>query len=60
MSAYNGCTIRISFTPSRSGPCHASLVIADNAVDTPQIVPLSGYGGHPPGGARPAPLARTR
>jgi hypothetical protein len=47
MRTYNGCTIRISFTPSRSGPCHASLVITDNAVDTPQIVPLSGYGGRP-------------
>jgi hypothetical protein len=48
MSAYNGCTIRISFTPSQRGVCHANLVIADNAVDTPQIVPLSGYGGRPP------------
>jgi hypothetical protein len=48
MRAYNGCTIRISFTPSRSGLRRASLVIADNAVDAPQIVPLSGYGGRPP------------
>ena len=47
MSAYNGCTIRISFTPSRSGPRRASLVIADNGADTPQIVPLSGNGGRP-------------
>jgi hypothetical protein len=47
MSAYSGCTIRISFTPSRSGSRRASLVIADNAADTPQIVPLSGYGGRP-------------
>jgi hypothetical protein len=45
MRAYNGCTIRIRFTPSRSGPRRASLVIADNAADTPQIVPLSGNGG---------------
>jgi hypothetical protein len=47
MSTYNGCTIRISFTPSQSGARHASLVIADNAVDTPQVVPLSGNGGRP-------------
>jgi hypothetical protein len=47
MSAYNGCTIRIRFTPSRSGARRASLVIADNAADTPQIVPLSGNGGRP-------------
>jgi hypothetical protein len=47
LSAYNGCTIRIRFTPSRSGARRASLVIADNAADTPQIVPLSGNGGRP-------------
>jgi hypothetical protein len=47
MSAYNGCTIRVRFTPSRSGPRRASLVIADNAADTPQIVPLSGNGRRP-------------
>jgi hypothetical protein len=47
MRAYNGCTIRIRFTPSRSGPRRASLVIADNAADTPQIVPLSGNGRRP-------------
>jgi hypothetical protein len=45
MSTYNGCTITITFTPSQSGPRRASLVIADNAVDTPEIVPLSGNGG---------------
>jgi hypothetical protein len=47
VSAYNGCTIRVRFTPSRNGPRRASLVIADNAADTPQIVPLSGNGGLP-------------
>jgi hypothetical protein len=47
MRVYNGCTIRIRFTPSRSGLRRASLVIADNAADTPQIVPLSGNGGRP-------------
>jgi hypothetical protein len=47
MSAYNGCTIRIRFTPSRNGARRASLVIADNAADTPQIVPLSGNGRRP-------------
>ena len=44
MGAYNGCTIRIRFTPILDGARRASLVIADNAVDTPQIVPLSGNG----------------
>jgi hypothetical protein len=47
MSAYNGCMIRVRFTPSRNGPRRASLVIADNGADTPQIVPLSGNGGRP-------------
>jgi hypothetical protein len=47
MAVYNGCTIKISFTPSQSGLRRASLVIADNAVDTPQIVPLRGNGGRP-------------
>jgi hypothetical protein len=47
MSAYNGCTIRIRFTPGRSGARRASLVIADNAADTPQIVPLNGNGRRP-------------
>jgi hypothetical protein len=41
---YNGCTIRVSFMPSLGGPRRASLVIADNAVDSPQTVPLSGTG----------------
>jgi hypothetical protein len=44
ISVYNGCTIRVSFTPLLGGPRRASLVIADDAVDSPQIVPLSGTG----------------
>jgi len=40
------CKIVISFTPSASGSCSASLSIADNASASPQTVALSGTGTH--------------
>jgi hypothetical protein len=40
----NGCTIRITFTPTRRGSRHAWLTVKDNLGRTVQSVPLSGRG----------------
>jgi len=41
------CTVAITFTPAAGGRAAASLVIADNALDSPQTVTLSGAGDQP-------------
>jgi len=38
------CTINVQFTPSQIGTRAGTLTIADNASDSPQLVPLSGTG----------------
>ena len=38
------CTISVTFTPPSTGTFNATLSIADNAVGSPQSVPLSGTG----------------
>jgi len=38
------CTINVTFTPTISGAETADLSIADNAANSPQLVPLSGTG----------------
>ena len=43
--AVNGtCTIGVSFAPTAVGARSASLVLADNALDSPQSLPLAGTG----------------
>lgn len=41
------CTINITFTPAGTGTATDNLVITDNAVGSPQIVPLTGVGQAP-------------
>ena len=43
LGSYEGCTVAIRFTPLASGTRRATLVIRDNAVDSPQQVPLTGH-----------------
>ncbi len=38
------CVIDVRFTPSATGSLKSTLTITDNAVDSPQRVPLSGNG----------------
>jgi Abnormal spindle-like microcephaly-assoc'd, ASPM-SPD-2-Hydin/Lactonase, 7-bladed beta-propeller len=38
-----GCTPSVIFTPSDSGSRFATLVITDNAVNSPQLISLSGF-----------------
>ncbi len=38
------CTVSVSFTPSITGSISGALTIADNAVNTPQVLALSGTG----------------
>ncbi|MCI0722902.1 MAG: choice-of-anchor D domain-containing protein [Acidobacteria bacterium] len=38
------CTLRVTFRPTATGTRTATLVIADNAADSPQMVALSGLG----------------
>jgi Abnormal spindle-like microcephaly-assoc'd, ASPM-SPD-2-Hydin len=41
------CSISVTFTPSTSGNQSAQLVITDNAVGSPHLVPLVGIGADP-------------
>jgi hypothetical protein len=40
----SSCTINVTFTPDADGAAAASLMIADNATGSPQVVALSGTG----------------
>ena len=42
------CAINITFAPTATGPQQATVVITDNAPDSPQSVQLSGTGSAPP------------
>jgi hypothetical protein len=47
LASYDGCTVAVRFTPLASGTRRATLIIRDNAVDSPQQVPLTGHGRAP-------------
>jgi hypothetical protein len=38
------CKMSVAFTPSVTGPIPGALTIVDNAINTPQILPLTGTG----------------
>ena len=44
MAGGGSCTITVTFTPAVVGTRTATLVIVDNAINSPQMVPLSGTG----------------
>jgi hypothetical protein len=44
INAGSSCTIHVIFSPQRTGPLDASIVVTDNGGGSPQIVPLSGTG----------------
>jgi Cep192 domain 4 len=44
LAAGASCTIRVTFTPTASGSRSASVTITDDALGSPQSVPLSGTG----------------
>ena len=58
LAANANCTIGVTFTPATTGEIAATLVIADNATGSPQLVSLNGTGNNspviitiPPGGS---------
>jgi hypothetical protein len=44
LGSYDACTVAVRFTPLASGTRRATLIITDNAVDSPQQVLLTGHG----------------
>jgi hypothetical protein len=58
LSAYNGCTIRVRFTPLAGGTRRATLIIRANAADSLQQVPLTGHGRAQRTLARPTAVPR--
>ena len=42
--SHDSCTISVTFTPAAQGTSSASLVLTDNAADSPQSIALSGTG----------------
>jgi len=44
LAAGGTCTVGVSFAPAATGTRSASLVLADNAIDSPQSLPLIGTG----------------
>ncbi|MBZ5670860.1 MAG: choice-of-anchor D domain-containing protein [Acidobacteriia bacterium] len=49
LAAGASCAINVTFTPPRTGPYSASLIITDNAYGGQQTVGLTGTGVTPPG-----------
>ena len=49
ISPQGTCTISVTFTPSAADILEAQLVITDNAVGSPQTIPLMGAGTEPAG-----------
>src|SRR5262249_13042739 len=39
------CVVQVTFTPTAQGTRNGSLVLTDNALDSPQTIQLSGFGG---------------
>jgi len=56
VAAGANCTISVTFTPGATGSRSASIVIADNAPDSPQSASLSGTGVAPAVSLSPASL----
>jgi hypothetical protein len=61
LSAGQNCSINVTFTPTALGTRNGTVTIADNASNSPQIIPLSGTGisgslnlGPAPGGSTSA------
>jgi hypothetical protein len=61
LSAGQNCSINVTFTPTALGTRNGAVTIADNASNSPQIIPLSGTGisgslnlGPAPGGSTSA------
>ncbi len=52
-----GCGIHATFSPTATGTRPGTIVVADNAADSPQVVPLSGTGIAPAVALAPASLA---
>jgi hypothetical protein len=44
VAAKGTCSISVTFTPSALGTRSATLNVADNASNSPQVVPLTGTG----------------
>jgi hypothetical protein len=44
LAALSSCTFSVTFTPTATGARSAVLSISDNAIGSPQTVPLSGTG----------------
>jgi ASPM-SPD-2-Hydin domain-containing protein len=44
LAAGGSCKITVTFTPTKSGSVTASVMLLDNAPDTPEIVTLTGTG----------------
>ena len=59
LAAGGSCTFSITFAPSVLGNRIASIVITDNAFNSPQVISLSGSGVTPAPGAGLAPAALT-
>lgn len=38
------CTVKVTFTPGKTGPLAAALSISDDTAGSPQLIPLSGTG----------------
>ena len=49
LAAGGNCTIAVTFSPNGTGPFRGTLLISDNANNSPQSVSLSGTGVTPPG-----------
>ncbi|MCU1243719.1 MAG: hypothetical protein JWO71_4445 [Candidatus Acidoferrum typicum] len=47
LAALASCTVSVTFTPSATGTRQATLNVADNSANSPQIVALSGIGTTP-------------
>jgi archaellum component FlaF (FlaF/FlaG flagellin family) len=44
LAAGGSCTISVTFTPTVTGSRYGSVVLTDNAADSPQTIPLAGNG----------------
>jgi hypothetical protein len=44
LAAGASCTISVTFTPTATGNRYGSVVLTDNAADSPQTIPLAGSG----------------
>ena len=47
LAARSSCSIQVTFTPTKVGPLGGTLIVNDNAPNTPQTVALSGTGTNP-------------